>query len=295
MKFTLDGKVVLITGAAGGIGAACARAFHEAGAALVLTDLALAPVAALAAELGAERTLALALDVSDRAATEAVVAQAVARFGGIDLVFANAGISCGKASTIAAVDPALFETVLEVDLLGVWRTVRACLPQIIERQGHVLITASIYAFLNGMVNAPYAMSKAAVESFGRALRAELAGTGATAGVLYPGWVDTALVRPAFGGDPLATELIASAFPGPLRHAISPEQVARAVRRGVERRAARIIVPWRWAPLSLLRGLLNALTDWRLDRDRRIHALLRRLDPAVPNQAPPPSKGKPHAP
>lgn len=277
MTFPLHDKVILITGAGGGIGAACARAFHAAGARLVLTDATLAPAAALAAQLGNERTLALALDVTDRAAADVVVAEAVRRFGGIDMVFANAGIAADPPTTIAKMDERLFEKVIEVDLLGVWRTVRACLPQIIERRGHVLITASIYAYLNGVVNAPYAMSKAGVESFGRALRTELAGTGATAGVLYPGWVDTAIARVAFGGNATATELVAEICPWPYKRQIQPAQVAKAVVRGVVARAPRIIVPRRWVPLSLLRGVLNALTDWTFDRHARLHALVRKLE------------------
>lgn len=277
MTFPLHEKVILITGAGGGIGAACARAFHAAGARLVLTDATLAPAAALAAQLGDERTLALALDVTDRAAAGVVVAEAVRRFGGIDMVFANAGIAADPPTTIAKMDERLFEKVIEVDLLGVWRTVRACLPQIIERRGHVLITASIYAFLNGVVNAPYAMSKAGVESFGRALRTELAGTGATAGVLYPGWVDTAIARVAFGGNATATELVAEICPWPYKRQIQPEQVAKAVLRGVMTRAPRIMVPRRWVPLSLFRGVLNVLTDWTFDRHARLHALVRKLE------------------
>ena len=277
MTFPLHDKVILITGAGGGIGAACARAFHAAGARLVLTDATLAPAAALAAQLGNERTLALALDVTDRAAADVVVAEAVHRFGGIDMVFANAGIAADPPTTIAKMDERLFEKVIEVDLLGVWRTVRACLPQIIERRGHVLITASIYAFLNGVVNAPYAMSKAGVESFGRALRTELAGTGATAGVLYPGWVDTAIARVAFGGNATATELVAEICPWPYKRQIQPEQVAKAVLRGVMTRAPRIMVPRRWVPLSLFRGVLNVLTDWTFDRHARLHALVRKLE------------------
>ena len=277
MTFPLHDKVLRITGAGGGIGAACARAFHAAGARLVLTDATLAPAAALAAQLGDERTLALALDVTDRAAAGVVVAEAVRRFGGIDMVFANAGIAADPPTTIAKMDERLFEKVIEVDLLGVWRTVRACLPQIIERRGHVLITASIYAFLNGVVNAPYAMSKAGVESFGRALRTELAGTGATAGVLYPGWVDTAIARVAFGGNATATELVAEICPWPYKRQIQPEQVAKAVLRGVMTRAPRIMVPRRWVPLSLFRGVLNVLTDWTFDRHARLHALVRKLE------------------
>ncbi len=277
MKFPLKHKVVLITGASGGIGAASARALHAAGAIVVLTDLSQSAVDELAASIGGDRVMALALDVTDRAAADAVVAAVVSRFGGLDMVFANAGIACDPPSTIAQMSERTFEKVIEVDMLGVWRTVRACLPQIIARQGHVLVTASIYAFCNGVVNAPYAMSKAGVEMFGRALRAELAGTGATAGVLYPGWIATPIAKVAFGGNATATKLVSMAFPWPLNQALAREQVATSVVDGVQRRSARITVPGRWVPISLLRGVFNVLSDLKLDTDRKIQSLVRQLE------------------
>ena len=277
MKFPLKDKVILITGASGGIGAASARALHAAGARVVMTDLSQRAVDALAASIGGDRVMAMALDVTDRSGADAVVAAVVSRFGGVDVVFANAGIACDPPTTIAKMNERTFEKVNEVDLLGVWRTVRACLPQIIERKGHVLVTASLYAYCNGVLNAPYAMSKAGVEMFGRALRAELAGTGATAGVLYPGWVSTPLSKAAFGGHAIATKLVSLVFPWPLNKAIPPEKVAQGVVDGVQRRAARITVPGRWVPLSLLRGIVNVASDKKLDNDKQIHALVRQIE------------------
>ena len=90
-----------------------------------------------------------------------------------------------------------WERVIDVNLLGVWHTVRAALPQIAERQGHIVVVSSAYAIVNGMLNSAYAMAKSGVEAFGRALRTELAPLGASAGVAYFGWVDTKLVQDAF--------------------------------------------------------------------------------------------------
>src|SRR4051794_35305470 len=87
-------------------------------------------------------------------------------------------------------DPDVFERVIEVNLLGVWRTVRAALPQVVARQGHVVVVASIYALANGMGTAPYAMAKAGVEQLGRALRVELVQHGASASVAYFGFIDS---------------------------------------------------------------------------------------------------------
>jgi NAD(P)-dependent dehydrogenase (short-subunit alcohol dehydrogenase family) len=234
-------------------------------------------VKSVEATLDPDRALSVACDVTDRAMLDSVVDHALRKFGRIDVVFANAGIAADPPATIATIDEEVFERVLEVDLQGVWRTVRAALPQVLEHQGHVLVNASIYAFCNGMANAAYAMAKAGVEQFGRALRTELAHHGATAGVLYPGWVSTPITNAAFGGHPVATELVETAFPRPLRQRIGPEEVAAAVVEGIESRSRSIILPGRWTPMSVLRGLVNPLIDQHLERASKFHALLGQLE------------------
>src|ERR1700739_311853 len=274
---TLTGKTVFITGASGGIGAATARLLHRRGAKLVLADVNQQAVDAVADELGRQRTMALTLDVTDSAALEAAVAAAVERFGSVDVVFANAGIAAEPPTTVAAVDPAQFERVVEVDLFGVWRTVRAALPQIIANQGYILITSSLYAYLNGVINAPYAMSKAAVAQLGRALRGELAGTGARVAVLCPGWGTTGIARNRCGGHDTVTRLLAHAYPPLLRDAIEPERVAEKAVAGIVKRSPRIVVPRRWIPYIVLNGLLDPLSDALLTRDRMTEGLIKELE------------------
>ncbi|WP_206508953.1 SDR family NAD(P)-dependent oxidoreductase [Rhodococcus sp. BGS-1C] len=277
MKDRLD-KVVLITGAGGGIGAAVAEALHRRGASIVLVDVPAADLERVSAQLGHSRVAIVRADVTSREQLDNAVATAIEQFGRLDIVIANAGISSGaRASTIRSVDDGVFERVIGVNLTGVWNTVRASLPHIVDSGGYILLTASTYAYVNGMANAPYAASKAAVEQLGRALRAELAGTDATAGVLYPGWVSTPIADVAFGGDEIATALVARAFPAPIRRPISTEKLARATVRGIERRAARIQVPGRWIPYSLLRGIINPLSDIILERDAEIARLTAELD------------------
>jgi len=277
VRYPVAEKVVLVTGATGGIGSAMARALWASGANLVLTGRRWDVLRALATEVGDDRTLAMTADVSDRQSLDAVVGAATDRFGGVDVVIANAGVLVERPTTIAAADEREFERVIEVDLLGAWHTVRAALPQIIARRGHVLLTSSIFAYCNGVVNAAYAVSKAGVEQLGRALRAELAPHGATAGVLYPGWTYTPMIKAAFGGSPAATEMLRHAYPKALRTPIPPERVAAATVRGIERRSARIIVPARWMPISLLRGIVNAVTDPVLERDPTIKQLILELE------------------
>ncbi|CAA0115889.1 SDR family NAD(P)-dependent oxidoreductase [Zhongshania aliphaticivorans] len=281
-NFDFNKKVVFITGAAGGIGAACAREFYRRGASVVLADLGADALEKLASEFDADRVLLQILDVTDMDATKQVVANIIKKFGRIDIVFANAGVAWQTPKTIATADEIEFERIIEIDLLGVWRTVRAALPEVIKAEGQVLVTSSLYAFANGVINAPYAMSKAGVESFGRSLRAELAGTGATASVLYPGWIKTPMTRVAFGANANASELIEKAFPAPLRQLITPEVVASAVARGLGKRAPRIIVPNRWAPLAALRGLLNMYTDRMFDRRSDLQTIVRRVETDAAN-------------
>ncbi len=280
MSEALQGKTVLITGATGGIGAATARELVKRGANVVVTDLGQQQVDDLANALG-DRALPIVVDVTDRGSIDRAVAQAVAHFGKVDIVFANAGIANDPPLTVAGLTDEMYEKVIDVDLNGVWHTVRAGLPQVIENGGYVLITSSIYAFMNGVVNVPYAMSKAAVEQLGRALRTELAYRGASAGVLYPGWVDTNIAKVAMRDPGPVKELADHAFRGPLGRTITPERAAKAIADGMQQRAPRIIVPRRWVPISMLRGLFNMATDSIMERDAKIASVLERIDDSAP--------------
>jgi NAD(P)-dependent dehydrogenase (short-subunit alcohol dehydrogenase family) len=273
-RYSLNGRVALVTGAARGIGAATARALHARGASVALVDLR-APDA-----FDAERTLGLAADVTDRGAIGNAVEATVARFGGLDLIVANAGIA-PYVTTALAMDPDVFERVVEVDLLGVWRTVRAGLPQIAQRGGHVVLVASVYAFANGAGASSYAVAKAGVEQLGRALRVELAQHGASASVAYFGFIDTDMVHRTIDADPLADRMLAT-YPNALHKRLSPEAAGAAIADGIERRAARIVCPRRWASLSVLRGVLNPLVDERLRRDPAVQALMREIERRAAN-------------
>jgi NAD(P)-dependent dehydrogenase (short-subunit alcohol dehydrogenase family) len=268
---------VIITGATGGIGAASAHALSARGARLTLVDVSSDRLDELVAELGAERAVGVVADVSDSEQMVAAAAAAIDRYGRIDVVFANAGITLDPPATIATSDPIAYERVIEVNLLGVVRTVRACLPAIAATGGHVLGTSSIYAFANGVANSAYAASNAGVEAYLRALRAELAHTGATAGVLYPGWVETPIADSSHGGDEIATRIVDRGFRGKWGVPVAPEQIAAAVVKGIERRSARIFEPKRWASVSALRGVVNRSTDRRLDRDSDMHELVSELE------------------
>jgi NAD(P)-dependent dehydrogenase (short-subunit alcohol dehydrogenase family) len=274
-EYDLANKVALVTGAARGIGLATAEALIARGAYVVVVDLDQSAAQAAAAQLHDARALGLAADVSDRGAMQQAVALAVQRFGGLDVVVANAGVA-SRLATVHASSTETFERVLDVNLMGVYRTVDAALPEIVRRRGHVVVISSVYAFINGFGETAYAMSKAAVEQLGRALRVELAQHGASASVAYFGFIDTEMVRRGLDDDPLANELIET-MPRPLRKRLAPTVAGDAVVRGIERRQARIVQPRRWLAMLYLRGLLGPLGDARLERDASVQGQLRALD------------------
>ncbi len=274
-RYDLNGKVALVTGAARGIGLATARALIARGASVAIVDVSAEAAASAAAQLHDTRALGLAGDVTDRGAMQQAVAATVDRFGGLDVVVANAGIA-PRVATFRAMSTEGFERVLEVNLMGVYRTVDAALPEIIRRRGHVVVVSSIYAFTNGIGLVPYAMSKAAVEQFGRALRVELVQHGASASVAYFGFIDTEMVRQGLDRDPLANEMTAT-LPKPLQKRLPPQAAGEAIVRGIEGRRPRIIQPRRWVLLSVLRGIVGPLGDAALERDEKTQAHLRNLD------------------
>lgn len=274
--YDLTGKVILITGATGGIGTAGARALTAQRAKLVLVDLSDDAVTALATELPAGSSLPIAADVTDLGQMSAAVDKTVAEFGHLDVVWANAGIANNPPVTLATADLTAYEKVIEVDLLGVIRTIKPALPQIIENQGQVIVTGSGYSFINAVLNSAYGASKAGVEMLARSLRAELVPSGASASVLYPSWTKTPITD-STKSDELVDQLFKRAFRGPLGHFSEPEVVAAGLVTGLQKRSPRIFAPRPWAAYSALRGVLNPLTDSVLNRDKTVHRLIRQLE------------------
>ena len=251
----LHGQAVLITGAARGIGAESARRLAAKGAKVALVGLEPDELERTAAACGPEAAWFEA-DVTDPDALEAAVAGTVERFGGIDHVVANAGVA--SAGTVRRIEPASFERTIEINLLGVWRTVRACLPHVIERRGYVLVVASLAAAVHAPGMAAYAASKAGAEAFADSLRVELDHLGVRVGVGYFSWIATDMVagadaHPAYG-------FARAKLPGPLGRTYPVALVGDAVADGIERRRRWVTVPsWIRATLAL-RGVLGPLLD-----------------------------------
>jgi NAD(P)-dependent dehydrogenase (short-subunit alcohol dehydrogenase family) len=272
--YDLNGKVALVTGAARGIGFETARQIHMRGASVAVVDLDSGEASEAAERIG-DRAIGIGADVTDHAAIMRAVAETVERFGSLDVVVANAGIAQSAVATVHGIGTEEWEHVFEVDMLGVWRTVRAALPQIVDRGGHVVVTSSAYAFMNGFLNSPYAVAKAGVESLGRGLRVELAPLGASASVAYFGWVDTKLVQDGLSRP--NSGRLSENVPAWLLKRIQPDEAGAAVVRGIEERAPRIFAPKWWRYVSAFRGLINPLLDQRMEKDQALIATVRDVE------------------
>jgi NAD(P)-dependent dehydrogenase (short-subunit alcohol dehydrogenase family) len=269
---TVNGKVALITGGANGIGAEVARRLHAKGAKLVLTDLDEVLLKDVAARLGEDRVLTVVADVRELPAMQAAVDKGIERFGGIDIVMANAGI--GAFGSVLEIDPEAFKTVVDVNLMGVFYTVRAALPSVLERRGYVLVVSSLAAFAAAPGMASYDASKAGVEHFANSLRLEVAHRGVDVGSAHMSWIDTPLVRES---KELSTfqEMLAK-LPGPLKKTTSVEECGEAFLKGIEGRKSRIYCP-SW--VGLTRWLRPLIATPVAERDMRKFTpdLLPRMD------------------
>jgi NAD(P)-dependent dehydrogenase (short-subunit alcohol dehydrogenase family) len=281
-RFDLNDKVALITGGARGIGLATAHALASRGAKIVIVDLDQEACDRAAAEVSSD-AFGIAADVTDRGAMQRAVATTVDRFGGLDVVIANAGIA-SRAVTMRAMATETFDRVLDVDTYGVVRTVEAALPEIVRRKGHVVVIASVYAFVNGVGTIPYAMSKAAVEQLGRGLRIELARHGASATVGYFGFIDTEMVHQALDADPISDAFMKTA-PKVLMKRLPPKVAGEALARGIERRKPRVIRPKRWAVFSVLRGVIGPLLDSQMVKHAETQAVVAQLDDRAGEEQP----------
>lgn len=273
----LEGRTVLITGAARGIGAATAERLHARQANVALVGLEPDRLETTAARLGQGRAAWFEADVTDFAALERAVAGTVQRFGGIDVAIANAGLAFTGGLITAPVEQV--ERTLAVNLLGVWRTDRAVIGPIIERRGYLLNVASLAAAHHAPLMGPYAATKAGVEALTDVLRVECAPLGVKVGCAYFGFLDTDLVRGAYAqASAKVLRQHSPAFvmrPAPMRIAVD------AIERAVLRRAARVWAP-RWVGAALLlRGVLQPLTEWATLRNQEaLREALRLADPAL---------------
>lgn len=184
----MEDRVLLITGASSGIGAATARAAAEKGYRLVLAARSVDKLDALAEEIGTDRVMTVSCDVTSIDDQQAMVEKALERFGGLDAVFANAGRG-GSPGGFSGADPEQWKDMLLTNVYGLGLTLQATLPALKESQGHMLLTGSA-AGRATIPGSMYSASKWAVTGIGHNLREELRGTGMRVTLIEPGMVDT---------------------------------------------------------------------------------------------------------
>ena len=201
-------RVFLITGASSGIGAATARHAVEAGYRVVLAARSRDRLAGLAEELGGEeRAFAVQCDVTEWDQQQAMVQETLARYGRLDVAFANAGFGAGRS--FLAESPEQWRSMVLTNVYGVALTIRATLPALKDSRGHLLLTGSV-AGRRALPGSLYSATKWAVTAMGEAARLELNETGVRVTLIEPGMVDT----PFFAKRPA--------------NALHPDDVARAV-------------------------------------------------------------------
>jgi NAD(P)-dependent dehydrogenase (short-subunit alcohol dehydrogenase family) len=250
----IAGQVALITGAARGIGAETARQLAARGARVSLVGLEPEELERAAAACGPEAAWYEA-DITDWDALERAVEGTVERFGAIDVVMANAGVGAG--GTVEASDPRAFERLVEINLLGTWRTVRTALPHVIDRRGYVLIVGSLASGLHAPGMAAYSASKAGVEAFANSLRGEVAPRGVDVGVAYFPWIDTDMVR---GGEKHpAFQETRGRLPGPLGKTYPVSVAGKVAVEGIEHRRRTVAQGWVKA-LMLARTVVQPLSE-----------------------------------
>jgi NAD(P)-dependent dehydrogenase (short-subunit alcohol dehydrogenase family) len=260
-RFDVNGRTVFITGAARGIGAETARRLHAKGANVALVGLEPDRLEELAAELG-DRAAHFEVDVTDYDALERAVRATIERFGAIDVGIANAGVQFNGALATTPVEQV--ERTLAVNLLGVWRTDRALIEQIVARRGYLLNISSLSAITHAPLLGAYSTAKAGVEALSDSLRLETLPSGARVGCAYFGFIDTDLVRGGFAGP--SGQAARSQMPSFIGRPAPLAKAIDAIEDGIERRAARVWAP-RWVgPMLLLRGIVQPIMELGVGRD-----------------------------
>jgi short-subunit dehydrogenase len=244
----VSGKVVLITGASRGIGAACAQAFGIRGALLSLT-----------ARTGCEFPEALVTpgDLTDRATRASVVERTLERYGRIDILVNNAGAGTYGPSPQANDDAT--RRMFELNFFAPLALGQLVVPHMCARGSGTIVNVASIA---GKVTLPwmtlYSASKGALISLTDGLRRELRGTGVHAMTVCPGYVKTEFHGHAVGAPP--PKLVDF-----MKYAITPEQCAEAIVRGVERDARTVVTPWWGRPFIALERIMPSVVDSRLSR------------------------------
>jgi NAD(P)-dependent dehydrogenase (short-subunit alcohol dehydrogenase family) len=199
----LDAKVVVITGAAGGIGREAALLFSEEGASVCVADISREQAEQTAAEC--REAFSHEVDVTDAASVQGMYTAVAERYGGIDVLYNNAGIMPADDASILETEPEAWNRVMHVNAKGVYLCCKYGIPYLLERGGGSVINVASFVALVGAATSQiaYTASKGAVLSMTRELAVEFARRGVRVNALCPGPVETPLLMRLFGEDPAA--------------------------------------------------------------------------------------------
>jgi NAD(P)-dependent dehydrogenase (short-subunit alcohol dehydrogenase family) len=247
--------VAVITGAARGIGLESARQL-QATHRVALLDLDAAGAERAAAQLGGDAVWA-ACDIARADSVEAAVADVVDRCGGIDVAIANAGIA--TAGAVRHLDPEAFVRQLDVNLVGSWRFIHACLPHVVARRGYVLGVSSASALVAPPGLGFYASSKAGFEHLLDVLRVEVAHLGVDVGVAFFSWIDTDMVRGGDARHPAFAKLRAD-LRGPAGRTLPVAEAGAVIADAVAHRRRTVVAPRVVRLAYWLRGVIGPLLE-----------------------------------
>lgn len=258
MTRSLAGRNVVITGAARGIGERIARFAVAKGANVALIGLEPDLLRALAKDLGPSVCWQEA-DVRDGASLRAAIDHCATVIGGIDFAVANAGVvACG---TVRQIDDTAFEQVIDINISGVFRTLKYATPHLARSKGHAVVVSSAIAFTPLPGYAAYAASKAGVENLALSYRQEVAHLGITVGLVHPAFIDTDLIRNLEADIPSFQQMLRR-LPYPFNSTTSVDRAAGAIVNGLERRRARVYVPRAVVVANWTKALANSTVGWQ---------------------------------
>ena len=226
----VQGRLALVTGAAGGIGAACARALAREGAAVALADVDLAAAQREADAIVAEggRATAIAVDLADEASVIAMVDAAVERLGGLDILHNNAAdtrLSGTRDMPVERVDTEVWDAILRVNLRGTMIASRAAIPHLRRHGGAIINTSSGAALAGGLSHSAYSASKAALHSLTQSIATQHGKEGIRCNAIAPGLIVTPATRDTYAGSELGAVMLRQHLTPRLGR---PEDIAAAV-------------------------------------------------------------------
>jgi short-subunit dehydrogenase len=247
-KTSFLNQVAIVTGASSGIGRATALELARKGAHTALASRNTSALEEVANEVRAfgREALVVTTDVTRREEVECLVEKVASRWGSIDLVIANAGQYIRTPVTELTVETV--ERSLQINFYGALYFVLAALPHLLaQKSGHIVFVSTMDAKIAIPPDAPYIIAKFALSGFADVLRQELYGTGVSVSAIFPGRVDTPMI------EDLQVPFVSAK--------ISPEAVARAIVRAIDRRQAEVIIPPQATLLYYLKVFSPKLGDW----------------------------------